>query len=122
MSLKRVVSCCASVLMLIFSASLTAGDETAGQQKSAACTGCHGADGNSQNPAFPKLAGQYEDYLLQAMRAYRKQGQTQQEQVELARDNAIMSSLMESLSDQDLQDLAAYFAAQPGELYVPSPK
>jgi len=80
------------------------GDVAAGKAKSAACAACHGADGNSQIPVNPTLAGQHADYLARALEEY-KSG---------ARQNPIMAGMAASLSEQDMQDLAAYFAAQDG--------
>ena len=81
-----------------------AGDPAAGQQKSAVCAACHGADGNSQLKENPRLAGQYEDYLVHALTSYRSG----------ARQNAIMGGLASALSDEDIADLAAWFASQKG--------
>ncbi|HRQ65014.1 MAG TPA: cytochrome c [Xanthomonadaceae bacterium] len=84
-----------------------AGDPVAGQQKSLVCQACHGADGNtSADPSYPKLAGQYQDYLVHAMLAY-KSGE---------RDNAIMAGFMGTLSERDIRDLAAFYARQKGDL------
>jgi cytochrome c553 len=82
------------------------GDPERGKEKTAACAACHGEDGNSVNPTFPSIAGQYESYLLHALREY-KSG---------ARTNPIMGGQVAGLNDQDLQDLAAYYASLPGEL------
>ncbi len=81
-----------------------AGDPAAGEQKSQSCQACHGPDGNSPTPNFPNLAGQYQTYLLQALRDY-KSG---------ARKNAIMAGLAAPLSDQDMKDLSAYYSNQQG--------
>ncbi len=81
-----------------------AGNPAAGKQKAAKCAGCHGPDGNSVSPNFPRLAGQYEDYLIQALEAY-KSG---------ARTNPIMKGMAAPLSEQDIEDLAAYFSQQKG--------
>ncbi len=83
-----------------------AGDAAKGKEKSAACAACHGADGNSPAPAFPRIGGQHEDYLLQALLQYKKG----------TRKNAIMAAQVGALSDQDMADLAAYFASQAGPL------
>jgi cytochrome c553 len=83
---------------------MAAGDAVAGQEKSKACASCHGADGKSPSPAFPTLAGQYEDYLLNALRQYKK-GE---------RKNPVMAGMVAGLSDQDMADLAAYYASQDG--------
>ena len=83
-------------------AAIVGGSEKAAQ----VCAACHGTDGVSQNPIYPHIGGQYEDYMLHSLRAY-KSG---------ARQNAIMQGMVAPLSDQDLEDLAAYYAAQPGNL------
>jgi cytochrome c553 len=71
------------------------------------CAACHGADGNSAIAANPVLAGQGEDYLLRQLRGFKiekgKDG---------ARPNAVMSALVTPLSDDDMRNLAAYYAAQ----------
>lgn len=81
---------------------LAAGSADAGQAKSATCVACHGTDGNSVNPEWPNLAGQHPSYLAKQLRAFRD-GQ---------RENVLMSPMAMGLSDQDIEDLAAYFAAQ----------
>ncbi len=67
------------------------------------CQACHGASGNSTVPDYPRLAGQHPDYLAKALRDY-KSG---------ARKNAIMQPFAASLSEADIENLAAYFASQP---------
>jgi cytochrome c553 len=82
-------------------------DAAAGQTKAQPCAACHGPTGNeSVDPTYPRLAGQYADYLAKALRDY-KTG---------ARKNAIMAGFATTLSEQDIADLAAFFAAQKGEL------
>ncbi len=81
-----------------------AADLAAGQVKvKESCQACHGLDGNSQTPDYPKLAGQYPDYLAKALRDY-KSG---------ARKNPIMAGFAGTLSPQDIDNLAAYYASQP---------
>ncbi len=82
------------------------GDIAAGKEKSTTCAACHGADGVSPTPMFPTLAGQHETYLAAALKQYRS-GE---------RKNASMAPMAANLSDQDIKDLAAYFASQPGPL------
>jgi cytochrome c553 len=82
--------------------SAVVGDPQAGQQKSAACAACHGPDGNASNGQWPNLAGQHADYLYQQLMAY-KSGD---------RQNAVMASQVANLSEQDMHDLAAYYAGQ----------
>lgn len=87
-------------------ASAAPGNAEAGKTKSAPCAACHGPDGNGTDPQYPRLAGQYRDYLEQALKEYRNGKRT----------NAIMSGFATSLSEQDIADLAAYFASLPGKL------
>jgi cytochrome c553 len=96
------------VFMLALSPALACGaDLAAGQAKvKQICAACHGQDGNSQSDAYPKLGGQYPDYLAKALRDY-KSG---------ARKNPIMTGFAATLSDQDIENVAAYFASQPAVL------
>lgn len=80
------------------------GDAAAGKTKAATCAACHGADGNSINPEWPSLAGQHATYLLGQISAF--QGGE-------LRKNALMAPMVASLSDQDKEDIAAFFSAQP---------
>lgn len=78
-------------------------DLAAGQAKvKQVCAACHGIDGNSQAAAYPKLGGQYPDYLAKALRDY-KSG---------ARKNPIMAGFAGTLTDQDIENVAAYYASQ----------
>jgi cytochrome c553 len=83
------------------------GDANAGKGKSTVCAACHGADGNSPTSAFPKLAGQNDDYLANALKAYKNKTRT----------NAIMNGQAAGLSDQDIADLSAFYASQKGLTY-----
>ncbi len=89
-----------------------AGDAKAGQAKAAVCGACHGADGNSMAPNFPKLAGQGERYLLKQMHDIKDGKRTVLE----------MTGLLTNLSDQDLADIAAYFSSQNGSVGAADPK
>jgi len=80
------------------------GDAAAGKTKSKPCAACHGPDGNSVSPAFPRIAGQYYDYLVKALTRY-KSGE---------RKNPLMSPQAANLSRRDIEDLAAYFSQQTG--------
>jgi cytochrome c553 len=93
---------------LLASAAAAAADLQAGAAKAQACAACHGVDGNSTVPDFPKLGGQRPDYLAKALRDY-KSG---------ARKNAIMAAIAQPLTAQDIENLAAYYAAQPPVLVV----
>ncbi len=80
------------------------GDVAAGEQKSQVCQACHGADSNGIDPQYPRLAAQYGDYMVKALMDY-KSGD---------RISAIMAGFAAGLSEQDMHDLAAYYAAKPG--------
>ncbi len=84
-----------------------AGNAAAGEKKAQVCASCHGAAGNeTTTPAYPILAGQYADYLVKSLEGYRSG----------ARENAIMQGFAAQLSDEDIADLAAWFASQPSGL------
>ncbi|MBE7374208.1 c-type cytochrome [Pseudomonas lopnurensis] len=88
-----------------------AGNAEAGQGKVAVCGACHGADGNSPAPNFPKLAGQGERYLLKQLHDI-KAGSTPGAEEGVGRKVLEMTGMLDPLSDQDLEDIAAYFASQ----------
>src|SRR6266700_3751824 len=83
---------------------LAGGDAAAGKAKAAACAGCHGANGEGKAPN-PALAGKPEDQFIQAMKDY-KSGK---------RNNPVMKTFAGPLNDQDLANLAAYFASLKGK-------
>jgi cytochrome c553 len=78
------------------------GKATDGQGKSAVCAACHGTNGNSTNPEWPRLAGQSAVYMAQQLQMFRAG----------SRANPLMQPLVASMSDQDIADLAVYFQAQ----------
>ncbi len=89
----------------LVSAAHAAGDSAAGQALAGErCQACHGADGNSTDPQYPRLAGQHASYLVRALTDY-KSG---------ARSNPIMSGFAAGLSEQDMENLGAWFASQSG--------
>jgi cytochrome c553 len=94
----------ATCAALLVTTPATAGDPDAGKQKSATCAACHGPDGNSTAPDFPRIAGQHYDYLVVAITGY-KTG---------ARKSPIMMPMVEKLTKRDIEDLAAYFSQQRG--------
>ena len=80
-----------------------AGNPEAGKEKSAMCQGCHGEDGNSASPDFPKLSGQYAAYIIKQIKDYQSG----------ARKDPVMSDMAATVTEnQDLLDIAAYFASQ----------
>lgn len=88
------------------------GDAAAGQAKSALCAACHGSDGNSPLAVNPKLAGQNATYLVKQLQDF-KSG---------ARTNTTMSAMVLSLSDQDMQDIAAWYASQQPTILGANPE
>jgi cytochrome c553 len=92
------------------SGNVAAGEKLAmskGKATGQACADCHGADGNVPlDPSYPKLGGQYRDYLAHALQAYRSG----------SREHALMSQQARDLSDQQISDLAAYYASRPSQL------
>ncbi len=85
----------------------TKGNAAAGATRSKPCASCHGAGGDKTvDGQYPRLAGQYADYLLRALLEYQNGH----------RQNAIMAGFVKELTTQDLADLAAFYAAQKGQL------
>jgi cytochrome c553 len=78
------------------------GSAEAGAAKSAICSACHGANGNSVNPEWPSLAGQHAEYIAEQLQLF-KSG---------VRNNPVMLGMAVGLSDADMADLGAYFSAQ----------
>jgi len=102
--LKRTLIALAATLAIGFAVPGQAANVAAGQAKAKeVCAACHGPDGNSQQPDYPKLAGQYRDYLEKALHDY-KSGQ---------RKNPIMAANAAALSNDDIANLAAWFSSQP---------
>lgn len=81
-----------------------AANPAAGKEKAKSCAACHGPDGNSAAPDFPRIAGQHYDYLVKSLSDY-KTGE---------RKNAIMAPQAANLTKRDIEDLAAYFSRQQG--------
>ena len=85
------------------------GDAAAGKQKATACAACHGTDGNKTlDNTYPKLAGQYPDYLLKALKEY-KSGK---------RVNAVMAGQVQALTDADMANLAVYYGSLKGQMGI----
>lgn len=97
--MKKILVIAAAVAL---SVQAYAGDPAAGKEKAKACAACHGENGVSQAPDFPKLAGQYQDYLVRALNDY-KSG---------ARKNAIMAGQVANLKRDDIADIAAYYSSR----------
>jgi cytochrome c553 len=92
----------AFVLSLLSFGASAEGNATAGQTKAATCVACHGVDGNSVNPEWPSLAGQHSQYIVKQLKAFKSGSRT----------NALMAPMAMGLSDQDMEDVAAYFSSQ----------
>ncbi|WP_251358692.1 cytochrome c [Kangiella sp. TOML190] len=107
-----------AVLALLFGSSLAisssvqAGDATAGAQKAVQCAACHGQDGNSIDPQWPKLAGQNEKYLLKQIEDFRLGAQ----EAGKGRAGLQMAGLWGGVSEEDAENIAAFFSAQQTQL------
>ncbi|MET0070115.1 MAG: c-type cytochrome [Candidatus Thiodiazotropha sp.] len=101
---KNILGAVSLSVSLLFASSplLAAGNIEAGKEKSKVCMACHMADGNSINPEWPKIAGQIPSYVVKQLQDF-KSGK---------RVNQIMEPILAPLSQQDIEDLAAYFATQ----------
>lgn len=94
----------AAIAALMPLTAMAAGDAKAGKAKAAVCAGCHGANGKAMVPQYPHLAGQNPAYLELAIKAYKSQERK-------GGNAAVMYGMVANLSDQDIADLAAYFAS-----------
>ena len=97
-----------AALALLIAGSVSAeglvdGSAEAGKSKSTTCAACHGADGNSVNPAWPSIAGQHPTYIVKQLEAFKTGTRTE----------PLMLGQAMLLSDQDMRDLAVYFSAMP---------
>ena len=112
--MKKVVIVIVSVFIGNASVQLAfaQGDAAVGQSKAALCVTCHGAEGNSEFPMNPKLAGQNATYLTKQLMDY-KSG---------VRSNPTMSAMVLNLSEQDMQDISAWYSSQQVTLQGADPK
>lgn len=99
---KLVFSLVSLLSAAAFSSSALAADAAAGEQKSAVCAACHGADGNSSVGQNPKLAGQNANYLVKQMLDI-KEGR---------REVALMTGMLDGMDEGDIEDIAAFYAEQ----------
>jgi cytochrome c553 len=86
--------------LLLAAGNAMAGDAAAGKAKAATCVACHGAEGISSNAMWPNLAGQQDQYLIKQMKAFRDGD----------RKDPVMAPMAAALSDEDIENLAAYYA------------
>ncbi len=103
-----IIAVIVAVATLLHGTTVLAGDGDAGREKAKAlyCVGCHGQEGLSTLPKWPNLAGQKEQYLITALQGYRSRERAGSENA------ATMWPLAQGLSDEDIEDLAAYYANQ----------
>ncbi len=113
-SMKTLLATVATATIVAVSAPASAAPDLEEGRKLAeqVCAACHGMDGASEPqdgaPVYPKIGGQYADYLVRALEDY-KSG---------ARRNAIMAGFAAGLSDADRRNLAAWYASQSGTVYT----
>lgn len=97
---KSRLFCIAIISMGLYSSQVVAGDIEEGKKRSVVCAACHGNNGISIIPMYPNLAGQKEQYLIDSLKAYRNGD----------RKNMMMSPMATGLSDEDIDNLAAFYA------------
>jgi cytochrome c553 len=102
--MRKTITTLIAVALLAPMSAFADGDAELGRTKAATCTACHGEDGMGIAPNYPVLAGQHAEYLAYALRQYRG-GE---------RKNPIMAPFVANLTDDDIEDLAAWFASLPG--------
>lgn len=98
--MNKLISAVVVSVAVLVSGAAVAGDAAAGKTKSSTCAGCHGAAGVSANPLWPNLAGQKEAYLVKQLKALR----------DGTRTDPMMSPMAKPLTDDDINNLAAYFS------------
>ncbi|MEP4545957.1 MAG: cytochrome c [Saccharospirillum sp.] len=103
---KSVKAMLVGVAALAAASAWAEGDAAAGQAKSAVCAACHGANGISAVPIYPNLAGQKEAYLANVLAAYKSKERQ-------GANAAVMWGIATPLSEQDIANLAAYYASLP---------
>jgi cytochrome c553 len=99
--MKKILIPIATALLLASTSFSVAGDAAAGKKISATCNACHGQNGISNMPQNPNLAGQKEAYLVTQLKAFR----------DGSRNNAMMSAMVRSLTDKNIDDLAAHYSS-----------
>jgi len=104
-----------------------AGDAARGKEEAQVCASCHNANGVSSSPQYPNIGGQAENYLIIALKQYREGAAPSDTNAKggvalkkLARKNAIMAGFAGRLTDQQIEDLAAWYSSQDGGLFTPT--
>jgi cytochrome c553 len=99
--IKTLLTVSISLVLIVSTANVRAqGNSAIGKSKTANCAGCHGEDGNSTMPTFPKLAGQHKSYLIKQLQAF-KSG---------ARLSPMMAPLAAGLDEQSIEEIATYYS------------
>lgn len=106
MNLKRYTIAGLFLLGTSVPAMSVAADVEAGKAKAQVCSACHGSNGIAQIPGYPNLAGQNEQYLVSALKAYKNKQRS-------GGQSAVMQGQAANLSDADIANLAAYYASLP---------
>jgi cytochrome c553 len=104
LAMNRFTAPLALAMLLVAGVASANGDAEAGKTKAVTCQACHSLDGNASDPQYPRLAGQYANYIAKALHEYKND----------ERKNPIMKGFSATLSDADIDDLAAYFSKLPG--------
>lgn len=99
------------LISFLFISMVHAGDAEKGKAKSAMCVACHGVDGNSSNPVWPKIAGQHELYTARQLSLFKK-GE---------RKSTVMGGMVAALNESDMENLAAYYSNQKSSIGSANP-
>lgn len=113
MDMRTICGALATTLLLTgtaFSDPLVDGDAEAGKAKSITCGACHGADGNSVNPVWPSIAGQHPTYFVEQLKAFKGDPANG---IAATRSEALMLGQVMLLNDEDMKNLAVYYAGMP---------
>jgi len=102
--MKKLLLSSMTLALITLSINSFAGDITAGKAKSGMCAGCHGVNGKALIPTYPNIAGQNQQYLVSALKAYRSKERN-------GGQSAVMQGMAGALSDSDIENISAYFAS-----------
>lgn len=102
--MKKIILSVAAVALTVSMGSAIAGDAAAGKAKSMVCASCHGANGISAIPNYPNLAGQKPQYIIDQLKMFRDGTRN-------SGLSAIMAPMAKPLTDEDIANLAAYYAS-----------
>ncbi len=111
--MKNIVLTLTTTLILCGNATadgIVEGDAEAGQAKSITCAACHGQDGNSVNPAWPSIAGQHAQYIVEQLMAYKGDPANG---IQPTRSEPLMLGQVMMLNDEDMRNLAVYYESMP---------